>query len=94
MASGQMADVFLRPFRSLQEVAEVQAALCLPLPGPPLAATPGWSRQGEGSGPGQWYWLAPSNSRPSWNWAASSSCAKPLTPLSSSPSSGALLMVP
>lgn len=42
--------------------------------------------------PNQWLW--PSSSSPSWNRAESSSLAKALRPLSSSPSSGWLFMVP
>lgn len=89
------ADVSAGPFQSLQEaVGRSRPHSCLPLLGAPLAATPGWSRQVEALGPGQWYWLWPSSSRPSWNWSESSSLAKPLTLLSSSPSSGSLFMVP
>lgn len=88
----RVADVSAGDFpKSAGGSGEVWAAL---LPGPPLATTPSWSRQVEASGPGQWYWLWPSSSSPSWNLAESSSLAKPLTPLSSSPSSSCLFMVP
>lgn len=54
------ADVFARPFQSLQEVVgRSRPPSCLLLPGPPLATTPGWSCwgrprvlvSGTGSGP-------------------------------------------